>query len=103
MSDTRRAAIIVLDGLGCGAAPDTAAYGDAGSDTLGNVARDVGGLMLPNLERLGLGRCAPIRGLTPVPAPMAAHGILEPVVTGSSVASSSRKRSRPTRTGFPMR
>ncbi|PYP68237.1 MAG: phosphopentomutase [Gemmatimonadetes bacterium] len=61
----KRAAIIVLDGLGIGPAPDTAAYGDAGSDTLGNVARAVGGLRLPNLERLGLGRCRPIPGLSP--------------------------------------
>ena len=82
MSGERRAAIIVLDGLGCGAAPDTAAYGDGGSDTLGNVARAVGGLALPNLEHLGLGRCAPIRGVAPVPAPMAAHGVLEPMSPG---------------------
>jgi len=61
----KRAAIIVLDGLGIGPAPDTAAYGDAGSDTLGNVARAVGGLRLPNLERLGLGRCRAIPGLAP--------------------------------------
>ena len=40
----RRAIILVLDGVGIGAAPDAAAYGDAGSDTLGNVARAVGGL-----------------------------------------------------------
>lgn len=82
MSSPRRAAVIVLDGLGCGPAPDTAAYGDAGSDTLGNVARAVGGLALPNLERLGLGRCAPVAGVTPVPAPTAAHGVLEPVSPG---------------------
>src|SRR5204863_2179106 len=61
----KRAAIIVLDGVGIGPAPDTAAYGDAGSDTLGNVARAVGGLRLPNLERLGLGWCRPIAGLAP--------------------------------------
>ena len=61
----KRAAIVVLDGLGIGPAPDTAAYGDAGSDTLGNVARAVGGFRLPNLERLGLGWCRPIVGLTP--------------------------------------
>ena len=59
----RRAAIIVLDGVGIGPAPDTARYGDAGSDTLGNVARAVGGLRLPNLERLGLGRCRPVPGI----------------------------------------
>ena len=37
----RRAIILVLDGVGIGAAPDAASYGDAGSDTLGNVARAV--------------------------------------------------------------
>ncbi len=60
---TRRAAIIVLDGLGIGPARDTAAYGDAGSDTLGNVARQAGGLGLPQLAALGLGHCAPIAGV----------------------------------------
>ena len=60
----KRAAIIVLDGLGIGPCPDQAAYGDEGSHTLGNVARAVGGLRLPNLERLGLGLCRPILGLT---------------------------------------
>ncbi|HKP49695.1 MAG TPA: phosphopentomutase, partial [Gemmatimonadales bacterium] len=59
----RRAAIIVLDGLGIGPAHDTAAYGDTGSNTLGNVARVLGGLTLPELERLGLGRCATVDGL----------------------------------------
>ncbi len=59
---SRRAAIIVLDGLGIGPAPDTDAYGDAGSNTLGNVARAVGGLALPHLEALGLGCCAPLAG-----------------------------------------
>ncbi|HXL54173.1 MAG TPA: hypothetical protein VN945_13660, partial [Gemmatimonadales bacterium] len=61
----KRAAIIVLDGLGIGPCPDQGTYGDAGSDTLGNVARAVGGLRLPNLERLGLGWCRPIVGLAP--------------------------------------
>ena len=44
--------------------PDTDAYGDAGSNTLGNVARAVGGLTLPHLEALGLGllRAAAGRG-----------------------------------------
>ena len=58
-----RVALVVLDGLGIGEAPDTAAYGDAGSDTLGNVARAVGGLKLPYLESLGLGCCRPVEGL----------------------------------------
>src|SRR6058998_3905516 len=74
----KRAAIIVLDGLGIGPCPDQAAYGDVGSNTLGNVARAVGGLRLPNLERLGLGRCRPIPGLAPGVRPTAAHGVALP-------------------------
>lgn len=77
-----RAAIIVLDGLGIGPAPDTAAYGDEGSDTLGNVARAVGGLRLPNLERLGLGMDRPIPGLAPGVSPTAAHGVAQPASPG---------------------
>ena len=50
-----RACVIVLDAVGAGELPDAAEYGDGGSTTLGNVARAVGGLDLPNLEQLGLG------------------------------------------------
>ncbi|HEV8151259.1 MAG TPA: phosphopentomutase [Gemmatimonadales bacterium] len=78
----RRAAIIVLDGLGLGPAHDTEAYGDAGSDTLGNVLRKAGGLALPNLERLGLGCCAPLAGIAPVASPAAAYGAAQPVSAG---------------------
>src|SRR5438874_8531366 len=81
----KRAAIIVLDGLGIGPAPDTAAYGDEGSDTLGNVARAVGGLKLPNLERLGLGKCrdgSVIAGLAPGVRPTGAYGIAQPASAG---------------------
>jgi phosphopentomutase len=78
----RRAAIIVLDGLGLGAAHDTAAYGDAGSDTLGNVLRAAGGLNLPSLEWLGLGNCAPLTGLPASPMPAAAFGTAEPASPG---------------------
>jgi phosphopentomutase len=78
----RRAALIILDGVGAGPAPDTDAYGDTGSDTLGNVARAVGGLRLPNLERLGLGCCAPIPGLAPVERAEAAWGTALPASAG---------------------
>jgi phosphopentomutase len=78
----RRAAIIVLDGLGIGPAHDSAEYGDAGSDTLGNVARMVGGLDLPNLGELGLGGCAPLTGVPARATPRAAFGICEPMSPG---------------------
>ncbi len=72
-----RVALVVLDGLGIGNAPDTADFGDAGSDTLGNVARAVGGLRLPYLESLGLGCCRPVVGLN-CQQPLAAHGVALP-------------------------
>jgi phosphopentomutase len=79
---TRRAAIIVLDGLGIGPAHDTHLYHDQGSDTLGNVARAAGGLALPRLEVLGLGRCADLKGIAPVTTPLAAFGVCEPASPG---------------------
>ena len=85
MKERKRAAIIVLDGLGIGPAPDTAAYGDEGSDTLGNVARAVGGVKLPNLEKLGLGRCragSVIPGLAPGVSATAAQGVAQPASPG---------------------
>jgi len=78
----RRAAVIVLDGVGVGPAPDTDRYGDAGSDTLGNVARAVGGLRLPMLEALGLGRCGDIAGLAAIGRPTAATGVCDPAGAG---------------------
>jgi phosphopentomutase len=78
----RRAAIIVLDGLGIGPAADTDAYGDAGSNTLGNVAHAVDGLALPHLEALGLGCCAPLAGVACVDQPRAAWGVAEPTSAG---------------------
>lgn len=78
----RRAVVVVLDGVGCGAAPDTAAYGDAGSDTLGNVARAAGGLALPALERLGLGNLTEVAGVPPVADPAAAWGVMLPRSAG---------------------
>lgn len=77
-----RAVILVLDGVGIGAAHDAAAYGDVGSDTLGNLARAVGGLVLPNLERLGLGRIAPLAGVSSAVPPAGAWGLMEPRSAG---------------------
>lgn len=74
--------ILVLDGVGIGAAPDAAAYGDVGSDTLGNLARAVGGLDLPNLAAAGLGSIAPLAGVAAVPAPTGAWGSMRPASAG---------------------
>ncbi len=78
----KRAFLIVLDGLGVGGATDAATYGDAGADTLGNVARAVGGLDLAVLEGLGLGRVLALEGVRPVERPRAAFGRMHPASAG---------------------
>ncbi len=67
-----RVVTIVLDSGGIGALADFAGYGDtSGANTIGNVARRVGGLHMPAFERLGLGHLTAIEGLAAVPEPRA--------------------------------
>jgi phosphopentomutase len=71
-----RACVIVLDAVGAGELPDADQYGDVGSNTLGNVAKAVGGLDLPNLEAFGLGNVEPLDGCPPQPGAPAIAGRL---------------------------
>ena len=64
---------IVLDSVGIGEMPDAGAYGDQGSDTLGNIARRRR-LHLPNLCRLGLANIKPLTGLDPDRVPLGSFG-----------------------------
>jgi phosphopentomutase len=72
----RRAIVVVLDGVGAGNAPDAADFGDEGANTLGNMAKEVGGLDAPNLGRLGLGNLARIEGVPPANPPEGSHGLM---------------------------
>jgi len=73
-----RACVIVLDAVGAGELPDAHEYGDEGSNTLGNVAKAVGGLDLPNLEQLGLGNIEDLEGCPPLEhAPAVAGRLFE--------------------------
>lgn len=74
MRPSGRAVWIVLDGVGVGALPDAADYGDETAATLPHVAAACGGLNLPNLGRLGLGNLADIAGVPPEPSPHGAYG-----------------------------
>ena len=69
----KRVVWIVLDSVGIGEMPDADQYGDRGSDTLGNIARQRH-LDLPNLCRLGLANIKPLTGLAADPSPMGAYG-----------------------------
>jgi phosphopentomutase len=64
MDQIRAVVLIVLDSVGIGDAPDVAEFGDEGSATLPNIAKAVGGIRLPNLEKLGLGRITRIDGVS---------------------------------------
>lgn len=69
-----RVIILLLDGVGVGELPDAKDYGDEGSNTLANLAKAVGGLNLPTLQRLGLGNIIPIDGMNPVEKPLGSFG-----------------------------
>jgi phosphopentomutase len=71
-----RACVIVLDAVGAGELPDAHEYGDEGSNTLGNVAKAVGGLDLPNLEHLGFGNIEDLEGCPPTDRAPAVAGRL---------------------------
>lgn len=78
----RRAAIVVLDGVGIGAAPDAAAYGDTGSGTLGHVVARCPGGDVENLREIGLGNSRPTNGLAPIKEPIGALGLMSPSAAG---------------------
>jgi phosphopentomutase len=67
VSSFTRAIVIVLDGVGIGELPDADVYGDRGSNTLGNIARQVP-LRVPTLRVLGLDRVVALGALGGAPA-----------------------------------
>ncbi|MEZ4598553.1 MAG: phosphopentomutase [Syntrophotaleaceae bacterium] len=82
MNRWKRVILITLDGVGVGAQPDADAYGDAGADTLGHVARACDELCLPNLAQLGLGNIVPVAGVAPAAHPLAAYGRMQEASAG---------------------
>ena len=82
MQQFQRVIVIVLDGVGAGAAPDAKEYGDEGSNSLSNTAKAVGGLKLPNLETLGFGRITPMQGVNPIRPAKGSFGKLTPKSSG---------------------
>jgi phosphopentomutase len=73
--------VLVIDACGVGALPDAAAYGDEGTCTLGHLAQANGGLDLPAMGALGLGRIVPVEGVPASEGP-AIHGRLAPLGPG---------------------
>ena len=81
-----RVILLILDSVGIGPAPDAGAYGDDAANTLSHTAHKVGGLRLPNLERLGLGNLAQIDGVAPLKASQGAYGKMQKVSPGRDSA-----------------
>ncbi|MEE4565003.1 phosphopentomutase [Paenibacillus polymyxa] len=67
----QRIHLIVLDSVGIGEAPDAAAFGDEGADTLGHIAEKMNGLYMPNMAALGLSNIKEIQGVPKADHPMA--------------------------------
>lgn len=74
--------VIILDGTGVGELPDAAEYNDQGSNTLSNIAKSIGGLSLPVLEKFGLGNIIDIDGVKKNESPVASYGKMREVSKG---------------------
>lgn len=81
MTVFKRICVVVLDSVGIGELPDAEVFGDKGAHTLGHLIERTG-VQLPHLQRLGLGNIAPLKGMEPVPAPLAYYGKMAEVSSG---------------------
>ncbi len=66
MEGINRVILIILDSAGVGELPDASDYGDTGSNTLGNIVKSCGGIKLPNMTNMGLGK---VEGIDYLPVP----------------------------------
>nr|WP_295975074.1 phosphopentomutase [uncultured Bacillus sp.] len=73
----KRIHIIVMDSVGIGEAPDAAQFDDIGTHTMGHIAREKGGLNLPNLAKLGLANISAIQGVPVAEHPQASFGKMQ--------------------------
>ncbi len=81
----RRAIVVVCDGMGVGEAPDAAAFGDGGSDTLGHVLASRA-VCIPHLTALGIGNLPPTFEGARHPRPEGAYGKMAELSAGKDTA-----------------
>ncbi|WP_028550198.1 phosphopentomutase [Paenibacillus sp. UNC451MF] len=67
----KRIHLIVMDSVGIGEAPDAAQFDDYDVDTFGHIARERGGLNMPNIAKLGLSNIREIQGIPKAAKPLA--------------------------------
>lgn len=78
----KRIHLVVLDSVGIGEAPDAKLFGDEGADTLGHIAREMNGLSMPNMAKLGLSNIRPIEGVPVADEPLAMYGKMQEASVG---------------------
>ncbi|MCM3341794.1 phosphopentomutase [Paenibacillus sp. MER TA 81-3] len=82
MDSFKRIHLIVMDSVGIGEAPDAAQFDDIGADTLGHIARERGGLNMPNMARLGLSNIRNIQGVPESDQPLAYYCKMQEASSG---------------------
>ena len=82
-----RVIIIIIDACGIGELPDAGEYGDSGASTLPHIAEAMGGLNMPNCQKLGLGGIAPIKNIKPVTDVIGCYGKMKPISPGKDSTS----------------
>lgn len=82
MSKFKRINLIVMDSVGIGELLDADDYGDKGANTIGNIAKEMKDIKLPNLAKLGLGNIIKIENVDKVEKPTAAFGKMNELSVG---------------------
>ena len=57
-------------------------YGDKNVNTIGNLARAVGGINMPTMQKMGLGNITDIMGVEPTNNPIASFGKMDELSNG---------------------
>lgn len=78
----KRIHVVVMDSVGIGEAPDAAQFDDFDVDTLGHIAREKGGLKLPNMAMLGLSNIREIEGVPVADKPQAYYTKMQETSAG---------------------
>lgn len=78
----KRIHLVVLDSVGIGESPDAKQFGDEGADTLGHIAREMNGLQMPNMGKLGLSNIREIEGIPTADSPLGMYGKMQEASVG---------------------
>lgn len=78
----KRIHLVVMDSVGIGEAPDAAKFDDFDVDTYGHIARECGGLQMPNMGKLGVSNIKEIQGIERAERPLAYYTKMQELSNG---------------------